>query len=529
MAGAVNGACAMLCGSALAGSSRGNGAGRCAPRCGRPTASAAKAAAASAAQWRPRGAARSAEHVRGAHRAQVADQRGEAGVAQRDAVDVDHRHDEARRRRAAPASVAGAMRGWVRAAAAPVARSAASIARRSAGEAVAAGERADERRCRGAARGGSRRAPGRASLTVSSVPTATTRSKRAAPKSWRSSSAQVRAGRGGEAARRGRALRRASATAPSRAIQAGSGTPISKARSKRRWMSPRRSRHSAKARSWRNSSGPMRAARSRRSARRRRSNRSGGGGSRRGLCDGAAPRDKGAMATMLLPTIAARGDAVARFRAAAALRGVRRDHRRGRRLLRRCWLTLDWLGNEGCERCGLPLEATEARTVRALPRRAAAARPDARRGGLWRRCRGRSRSSSNMAARSRWRGPWRATWRRCAGASEDAIAGAGAAAPPAAVVARVQPGGAGRAAAWAARGALPVDQHLLRRVRPTPPLKGMNAGAAAQRGRRGVRGGRRAADRRADGDPDRRRADHAAAPPRPAPRRCARRARGESN
>ena len=25
-----------------------------------------------------------------------------------------------------------------------------------------------------------------------------------------------------------------------------------------------------------------------------------------------------------------------------------------------CWRTLDWLGNGGCERCGLPLEATEA-------------------------------------------------------------------------------------------------------------------------------------------------------------------------
>ena len=25
-----------------------------------------------------------------------------------------------------------------------------------------------------------------------------------------------------------------------------------------------------------------------------------------------------------------------------------------------CWLTLDWLGNDGCERCGMPLEATEA-------------------------------------------------------------------------------------------------------------------------------------------------------------------------
>ena len=36
-----------------------------------------------------------AEHIRGAHRAQVADQGREAGVAQGDAVDVDHRHDEA--------------------------------------------------------------------------------------------------------------------------------------------------------------------------------------------------------------------------------------------------------------------------------------------------------------------------------------------------------------------------------------------------------------------------------------------------
>jgi hypothetical protein len=35
-----------------------------------------------------------AKHVRRAHRAQVADQRGEGGVAKRDPVDIHHRHDE---------------------------------------------------------------------------------------------------------------------------------------------------------------------------------------------------------------------------------------------------------------------------------------------------------------------------------------------------------------------------------------------------------------------------------------------------
>ena len=27
---------------------------------------------------------------------------------------------------------------------------------------------------------------------------------------------------------------------------------------------------------------------------------------------------------------------------------------------RDCWLALDWLGNNGCAQCGLPLEATDA-------------------------------------------------------------------------------------------------------------------------------------------------------------------------
>jgi len=58
--------------------------------------------------------------------------------------------------------------------------------------------------------------------------------------------------------------------------QSADGQPSSRARPKVRGMSPSRSRHSSKARSNRNSSGPVRAARSRRWARSWRSNNSGG-------------------------------------------------------------------------------------------------------------------------------------------------------------------------------------------------------------------------------------------------------------
>ena len=137
-----------------------------------------------------------------------------------------------------------------------------------------------------------------------------------------------------------------------------------------------------------------------------------------------------------------------------------------------CWLTLDWLGNAGCERCGMPLEATDAALCgrcRAAPpvldrMRAAVAYGPLSRVIALKLKYGRKVALARTMAR--YMAPLR-------GPDEDAI---------------LVPVPLHRRRLWwrgfnqsglvakqlAARWQMPVDQHLLRRVRPTPPLKGMN-------------------------------------------------------
>ena len=77
-----------------------------------------------------------------------------------------------------------------------------------------------------------------------------------------------------------------------------------------------------------------------------------------------------------------------------------------------------------------------------------------------------------------------------------------------AVVARVQPVGAGRARVVASGSAIAADPFALRRIKRTPPLKGMSAAAAAQGGRGRLPSARRSAVAGQDDHPGRRRADH---------------------
>lgn len=147
-----------------------------------------------------------------------------------------------------------------------------------------------------------------------------------------------------------------------------------------------------------------------------------------------------------------------------------------------CWLTLDFLGNQGCERCGMPLEATAAemcaRCLAAPPpldrmRSAVAYGPLSRVIALKLKYGRKIALARTMA---RFMAPLR-------GSGEDAIL-----VPVPLHRRRLWWRGFNQAGLVAqqlgARWQLPVDQHLLRRIRPTPPLKGMNE---AQR-RSAVRG-----------------------------------------
>jgi ComF family protein len=140
-----------------------------------------------------------------------------------------------------------------------------------------------------------------------------------------------------------------------------------------------------------------------------------------------------------------------------------------------CWLTLDWLGNNGCAQCGLPLEATEAASCG----RCLAAPPPLERmraaviyGPLSRVIALKLKYGRKVAlarTMARFMAPLR-------GSDADA-----------AVVVPVPLhrrrlwwrgfNQAGLVANHLGRAwGLPVDQHLLRRTRATPALKGMNEG-----------------------------------------------------
>ncbi len=138
-----------------------------------------------------------------------------------------------------------------------------------------------------------------------------------------------------------------------------------------------------------------------------------------------------------------------------------------------CWLTLEFLGDNGCARCGLPLEATAAeycgRCLAVPPpldrMRAAVAYGPLSRGIALKLKYGRKIALARTMARfmAPLRGPGqepilvpvplhrRRLWWR--GFNQAGLV----------------------AKHLAVRWGVPVDPHLLRRVRSTPPLKGMNA------------------------------------------------------
>ena len=137
-----------------------------------------------------------------------------------------------------------------------------------------------------------------------------------------------------------------------------------------------------------------------------------------------------------------------------------------------CWMTLDWLGNGGCQRCGLPLEATAAeqcaRCLAAPPpldrMRAAVAYGPLSRVIALKLKYGRKVALARTMAR--FMAPLRGS------------DGAAILVPVPLHRRRLWWRGFNQSGlvakqlglAWG----LPVDQYLLRRARPTPPLKGMN-------------------------------------------------------
>ena len=138
-----------------------------------------------------------------------------------------------------------------------------------------------------------------------------------------------------------------------------------------------------------------------------------------------------------------------------------------------CWLTLDFLGDNGCERCGLPLEATAAelcgRCLAAPPpldrMRAAVAYGALSRGIALKLKYGRKIALARTMAR--FMAPLR-------GPGEEPIL-----VPVPLHRRRLWWRGFNQAGLVAKhlgrQWGVPVEHHLLRRVRPTPPLKGMNA------------------------------------------------------
>jgi len=138
-----------------------------------------------------------------------------------------------------------------------------------------------------------------------------------------------------------------------------------------------------------------------------------------------------------------------------------------------CWRQLEWLGNSGCQRCGLPLAGTEAeicaRCLADPPKvdriRAALAYDEIPRSVALRLKYGRKVALARTMAR--YMAPLKGEW------GEDAM---------------IMPIPLHRWRLWgrgfnqsglvaselARQWGLPVDRHSLRRVRPTRPLKGLN-------------------------------------------------------
>ena len=200
------------------------------------------------------------------------------------------------------------------------------------------------------------------------------------------------------------------------------------------------------------------------------------------------------MATILLPTLKTLAARVLDFALPPRCAGCAEIIDEVDGFCAACWVSLEWLGDNGCERCGMPLEATDAeqcgRCLAAPPpldrmRAAVAYGPLSRVIALKLKYGRRVALARTMA---RYMAP-------LLGPHADAI---------------LVPVPLHRRRLWwrgfnqsglvarqlSERWQVPVDQHLLRRTRPTPPLKGMNE---AQR-RNAVRGAFTAVEgRRIDG------------------------------
>ena len=408
------------------------------------------------------------QHVRGAHGAKIADQRGEAGVAQRDAVDVDHRHDEAGgaeqpgERRGLDARM-GARRGG--AGEAVGGKHGAAQGR----EAVAPGECADE----GAV--GEHRAAdglqGRAEA-VDGV---------------------ERSDRDDEVEPRGAVIMRVLVGV--RAAGGGGEQPARVERLDRIGMSfePRDPAGVGDADEQRGSEAARHVGEAVEAfgegalveeqlgpgARRAVAAQAPeaaveqvGGGRHGAACAAARATRQEGMATIPMSPLRRAVKTVLDFALPPRCAGCADIIDEVDGFCAPCWLTLEWLGDGGCERCGMPLEATDAgecgRGLASPPplermRAAVAYGPLSRRIALKLKYGRKVAMARTMA---RFMAPLR-------GGSDGAI---------------LVPVPLHRRRLWwrgfnqsglvarylGARWDLPVDQHLIRRARPTPALKGMN-------------------------------------------------------
>ena len=417
-----------------------------------------------------------AQHVRSAHRAQVADQGGEAGIAQRHPINIDHRHDETRsgeQRGECRGSDTrmGARRGGARHAVGGEHRAA------QCGEAVAPGERADERtvgaqsladrgQCRAELVDGVERADGDDEVEAFSAV---------------SVAVLLGAGGLGSAGEEGAGVERldvvGNSAEPLEPVGVGNADQQSALEAALNVAEPVEAL----------GEGPFveeefgtctRRAIATQCAKAAVEQIGGRGSAHSAACAMTWHTRQGGMATILqstsktLATIKMIAGRVLDFALPPRCAGCAEIIDELHSFCTECWLTLDWLGNAGCERCGMPLEATDA----ALCGRCLAAPPPLDRmraavvyGPLSRVIALKLKYGRKVAlarTMARYMAPLR-------GPEDDAL---------------LVPVPLHRRRLWwrgfnqsglvakqlAAQWDMPVDQELLRRVRPTPPLKGMN-------------------------------------------------------
>ena len=195
-------------------------------------------------------------------------------------------------------------------------------------------------------------------------------------------------------------------------------------------------------------------------------------GAHRAACAMARSPRQGGMAMMLVPTIKLLARQVLDFALPPRCAGCGEIIDEVDGFCADCWLTLDFLGNQGCERCGMPLEATAAelcaRCLAAPPTldrmRAAVAYGPLSRSIALKLKYGRKIALARTMAR--FMAPLREV------GTEALVV------PVPLHRRRLWWRGFNQAGLVAqqlgVRWDLPVEQRLLRRVRATPPLKGMN-------------------------------------------------------